>query len=354
MILIIGVVCMGMLQRKTTPNKPKNIILMIGDGMGMGQISATLYSNKNRITLEEFPVVGFQKTHSLDNLITDSAAGATAMCSGHKTYNNAIGVDGDTLPVESVLMKAKYSDMSTGMVVTCALTHATPAAFVAHQPLRVYDEAIAKNIVSARVDALVGGGKKYFEERETDNADLLEILEEKGYYISDNRETPLANVRLSGVKKWVHFTASEHPPKRSQGRTYFPDAVKKSIRFLDKKNKGFFLLAEGSQIDWGGHNKNANWVIDEVEDFDRGVAKALEFAKKDKETLVIVTADHETGGMSIQPGSKMNKLDIAFTTNGHTADMVPVFAYGPGAEAFSGIYDNTAIHYKIMQLMGWK
>ncbi len=329
---------------------PKNIILLIGDGMGLTQLSAGLYSNSNQLNFERFLNIGFHKSYSYNDLITDSAAGATAFSCGVKSYNGAIGVDKDTIPVETIMERASKNGFRTGEVVTCILPHATPAAFLSHNKSRKNLEDIAKDFLKTKVDLLIGGGKDYFDKR-SDNLNFLKTFNEKGYYVSNTFKEDLVNVNTKG-KPLVYFTADKDPVKASAGRDYLPIASKFAVEFLDKDNpKGFLLMIEGSQIDWGGHENNSDYIITEVLDFDKAVGRVLDFAAKDKNTLVIVTADHETGGYSINEGSKMNNLVTAFTTPHHTGTLIPVYAYGPGSKEFQGIYENTAIYWKIKKLL---
>lgn len=325
---------------------PRNVILMIGDGMGLAQVSAALYSNNNRLNLERFPVVGFHKSYSASDLITDSAAGATAFACGVKTYNNAIGLGPDTLPCVTILEEASLQGLATGIVVTSTVTHATPAAFVAHQPLRILYENIAVDIAESNIDLIIGGGKTYFYNRRMDRRNLLAEMSDRGFLILDNVPSPRSKIDAS--RRLAVFTAEDQPPHVNQGRDYLPYASLFAAEFLSKKSdKGFFLMIEGSQIDWAAHSNNERDMIKETLDFDRAVGMILDFARKRGDTLVIVTADHETGGASIVDGSKINRLDMKFTTNGHTASLVPVYAYGPDSESFSGIYENTAIYHKM-------
>ncbi len=334
--------------------RPKNIVLMIGDGMGLGQITAGMYANGNKIHLEKFPVIGLQKTYSYNDLITDSAAGATAMACGVKTYNSALGVDKDTLPVKSILEEASEKGWATGLVATSTIVHATPAAFIAHQPLRSMYEYIAKDLLKAEVDLFIGGGKKFFDSQRLDGVSLIPQLEKKGYTIFDDFQMDLNGVIFSPNRKIAHFTANDSPMPKLSGRDYLPLASKLAVSFLRKRSKnGFFLMIEGSQIDWGGHANNPNYIITEVTDFNEAVGKVLNFAQKDKETLVIVTSDHETGGFAINPRSKMDSIVGAFTSTFHTGTMIPVFAYGPGAELFAGIYENTEIYHKMRKALGF-
>lgn len=333
---------------------PKNVILMIGDGMGLGQITAGLYSNNNRLNLEQFPIVGFHKSHSASDLITDSAAGATAFACGVKTYNNAIGLTADTLPCYSILEEAEDRGLASGMVVTSQITNATPAAFIAHQPLRVMNENIAEDFLKTDIDIFIGGGLSYFIDRSFDNRNLRKELEDKDYLVYDYTQGNVNRVKMDLNKKFAFFTAENLPSGVNLGRNYLPYASQLAAQFLTQKSdKGFFLMIEGSQIDWAAHSNDGNWMIKEMLDFDRAIGEILEYAKKRGDTLVIVTADHETGGVAINEKSKMNRLRLDFTTNHHTAAMIPVFAYGPGASLFSGIYENTQIYHKMKEALKW-
>ncbi len=336
--------------------RPRNIILMIGDGMGVTQISAGLYSNGNQLNLERFPVLGLHKSYSGDNLITDSAAGATAFSAGTKTYNGAIGVDLDTLPVETILELAERRGLPTGMVSTSSIVHATPASFIAHNRYRKNYEEIAADFVKTDIDLFIGGGQNYFERREIDGRNLSTELRSRGYVVESFLNKEVAELTIDNTKPFVYYTANAEPLPFAQGRDYLVPAVQRAITYLDqrdKEDKGFFLMVEGSQIDWGGHSNDSDYIISEMIDFDNAVGEALNFAARDGETLVIVTADHETGGYAIQNGSRMGEIEGAFTSDYHTADLIPVFAYGPGAARFSGIYENTAIFDKMKLLFGF-
>ncbi|WP_282775442.1 alkaline phosphatase [Phaeodactylibacter xiamenensis] len=331
----------------------RNIIFLIGDGMGLGHISAALYANDNSLNLEQFTHIGFQKTYSANDLITDSAAGATAFACGVKTYNGAIGLTADSAACETILEELQGQGYATGLVATATIVHATPAAFAAHQPIRVFYEEIAEDLAASGVDYLVGGGKRYFDRREKDERDLIREMEGNSYYVTSYLEHELKDLVPSPMSRFCYFAADKHPLTKAAGRDYLPRAVSMGASFLGRRsNTGFFLMAEGSMIDWGGHSNDGGLVIEETKDFDRAVKEALNFARRDRETLVIVTADHESGGMALNPGSSFESINASFTTNGHTAAMVPVFAYGPGAELFDGIYENTEIYYKMRQALG--
>lgn len=337
---------------KFTP--PKNVVLMIGDGMGLTQISAAMYANGNFLNLEHFTITGMHKPYAFDNLITDSAAGATAFASGVKTYNGAIGVNADTVPVPTILEEASERGLATGMVVTSSITHATPAAFVAHQPQRSMHEAIALDLLQSGIDLFIGGGKMYFDKRKEDSRNLLQELTALGYQVHSFFDLDLEEVDFNSDRGLVYFTANGEPVPRAMGRDYLPHASAMALGYLSRRSeKGFFLMIEGSQIDWGGHANDFEYVISETLDFDEAIGLVLQFARNDGETLVIVTSDHETGGLAINPGSTMETMIPAFTSTKHTGSLMPVFAFGPGAELFGGIYENTALYHRIRKAYGF-
>ena len=334
---------------------PTNIILLIGDGMGLTQISAAIYSNNNRLALAKFPVIGFHKSHAANELITDSAAGGTAIACGIKTNNGNIGTDQNGLSTISILEELDSMNFSTGMIVTSTIVHATPAAFAAHQSRREMYEEIALDYLDANIDLLIGGGRQYFQNREMDDRDLINEFENKGYLVMDQLYTTMNKIKWPLDKNLLYFTADKQPLTVSGGRNYLSFAVRQGVQYLEQKsNKGFFLLVEGSQIDWMNHANDGRGVVMETLDFDRAIWEAIQYANRQGNTLVLVTADHESGGMSIEADSRMNKLKYGFTTNGHTAAMIPVFAYGPGSTLFRGIYENTSIYHKMRAVLGLK
>jgi alkaline phosphatase len=304
--------------------------------------------------LENCKNIGFIKTYSSDNYITDSAAGATAFSTGKKTYNGAIGLDKDGKPLKTILEMAEEKGLSTGLVATSKITHATPASFIAHQPNREMYEAIAADFLNTDIDVFIGGGKKEFESRE-DGRNLLEELKKNKYQIVDD-VSKLARVKKG---KLAALLNDDHMPNvkginNQPGRgDMLQKATKTALNILGKNKDGFFLMIEGSQIDWGGHSNLAWYVVDEMLDFDKSIGQVLKFAAKDGETLVIITADHETGGFSLTDGNlSTGAIEGSFTTTQHTGVMVPVFAFGPGAKEFIGIYENTAIFDKMIKALG--
>ncbi len=331
---------------------PTNIIFLIGDGMGLSHISAANYSSKKTLAIDQFSTVGLQKTSCKDKLITDSAASAAAMARGIKANYNTFGSDLNDRAPKSILEEAEALGMATGITVTSSLTHATPAAFVTYQESRSLNEGIAADYLDLDVDYLVGGGKKFFDRRQNDDRDLLHELKAKNYQVRSYLDLDIDALNIDSEKNFVYFTADSEPLSHMAGREYFVPACSIGLSYLDRKTKsGFFYLIESSQIDWAGHANEARMVIDELLEFDKVIKNVIDFARKDGNTLVILTADHETGGLAIIGENKKHHLDIAFSTKQHTATMVPIFAFGPGSEQFAGVYENTEIFHKLMKLM---
>ncbi len=333
--------------QKFKSKKPKNVIFLIGDGMGVSQVFSGLTANHGHLFLENLTHIGFSKTQSSDNFITDSAAGGTALSAGVKTYNGAIAVDTNRKPVKTILEKAEEKGLATGLVSTSTITHATPASFIAHQPDRNMYEAIAADFLKTDIDVFIGGGRANFMKRR-DGRNLIDELKQKGYQYADNIDD-IKNIqsgKLAGLVEDSDAGRMEHR------KDMLPVAAQTAINILSKNKKGFFLMVEGSQIDWGGHAGNTIYIVEDMLDFDKVVGRALDFAAKDRNTLIVVTADHETGGFAIS-GGNMNTGMVKgnFTSGDHTAVMVPVFAYGPGAEEFNGIMDNTEVNKRMEKLL---
>ncbi len=334
---------------------PANIIFLIGDGMGLSAVSTTIYYGDQVSEFSRFKEMGLIITSSATHKVTDSAASGTAMAAGKKTYNGALGVDTLKAPVEDITEVVSKLGWSTGIVVTSAVTHATPAAFYAHVEQRSMEEDIALQLLDSNIDFFAGGGTRFFTRR-SDQVNLLPVAREKGFIMDT---TSLAAPGSLDPDQKYGFTLSQGGmPPVLQGRgDFLPEATSLAIEFLSQNNKGFFLMVEGSQIDWAGHANRADYLISETLDFEKAIQVALDFAEKDGNTLVVVTADHETGGFTLS--AKQDTLtghgdykviEPSFATHNHSATMIPVFAYGPGAGQFKGIYQNTEIFHKMVAL----
>ena len=315
---------------------------MIGDGMGLTQISSGMYANDNSTALEQFDYIGLSKTASFDKLITDSAASGTAMASGIKTNNKVLGISPDNIHQKSILEICKEKGYKTALIATSSIVHATPASFYAKENSRYNYENIALQLRNHNIDIFIGGGSKYFTTRK-DKRNLINEMSEYEFIKS------LDELEKSISTKFGYFTYFDEPPSILNGRPANLDLITRTILNKLSLNKSpFIVVIEGSQIDWGGHDNDSKMVLSEFIDFDSAIKEALEFAKNDGNTLVVVTADHETGGMSLN-GGEINNVNIKFNTKSHTGTMVPVFSFGPSSETFSGIYENTQIFYKLRE-----
>tara|TARA_B100000902_G_C27292195_1_gene907795 strand:- start:496 stop:1575 length:1080 start_codon:yes stop_codon:yes gene_type:complete len=329
---------------------PKNIIFLISDGAGLSQISSAYFYKNGPVNYSRFNEIGLIQTFSSDNDITDSAASATAFSTGEKTYNGAIGVSDKFKPVDNLIELASLSGVNTGLISTSSITHATPASFFAHTISRDFQEDIAMQLAKSDVDYFAGGGINFFINRK-DNINVIDTLISNGFTVNMDKLESLKQIKSN--TKQCYILASDGMPKMTDGRgDFLKDATMLGVDFLSRNNNSFFIMSEGSQIDWGGHDNDANYLITELIDFDEMIGAVLDYAENDGETLVIVTSDHETGGFALS-GKTYTDIDPIFSTGGHTATLIPVFAYGPGSEEFKGVYDNTDIFFKILKLTNW-
>lgn len=336
-------------QKEVEPTKALNVIYFIGDGTALPQVYAGMLATRQDLVFPRFPYIGVVDTHSASNDITDSAAGGTALASDHKTKNAMVGMNPDTIPVKTLLEVFAEQGKETGLVVTSYITHATPACFYAKVPYRRQYEDIALQLAESEiVNLAIGGGRKHFTHRK-DSLDLIERMEnELGWKVFDT---------LDGIdttcKKYAVIANDDHMPPAAERGDFLPRAVKTALRTLDKAENGFFLMVEGSQIDFACHSNDSSWLVDEVIDFSNAIQVALDYAEDHGNTLVVVTADHETGGLTLpDPQGNYTNVVFDFSTRSHTCLPVMVYAYGPGAEQFTGWMQNTAIKGKILNACG--
>ena len=328
--------------------KIKNVIFMIGDGMSMEAVSVGWTLNGGHLNMDNCPVAGYSRTYCTDRLITDSCAGGTALSSGEKTKYGYIGQDADGKPFFTLLHKAQSLGKKTGLVVTCRINDATPADFVCHSPDRHLEAEIAEQYVDSGVDFILGGGRQFWDERE-DGRNLIQEMKARGYNFVEKREE-LAGVhegKLLGL-----FAPLDMDPCLDRGPV-LEDGTMKAIELLSKDNKkGFFLMVEGSQIDDWAHRNKVGHMAEELFDFDKTIGKVLQWAENDGHTLVVITADHGTGGITLVGGSlEERNVKVHFSTKGHHGIVVPVFAYGPHAEDFQGIMENSELSNRIRKLI---
>jgi len=338
-VILIGIALL--FPAKEKQSAPRNIIYLIGDGMGFGQISTLIMEhavNGETCTssqVDRIQHMGMATTYSANSKVTDSAAGGTALATGEKTNNGTVGLNpsGDTLT--SVLADAREMGKSTGIVVNTSILDATPAAFYAHVPQRSQWEDIAVQLTRTGYDLLIGDGLKYFNQR-TDSLDLTEIFTANGYVFYDSTDVLTVSQPADKLLALADF------------KEVLPQTVEKALSWLGQKEnpEGFFLMIEEARIDGHGHNNDVRGLIDEMEIMDKVMKVVLDYADAHPETLVIITADHETGGVNMGYDGRP-----FFSTKGHSGTVVPVFAYGPGAENFTGLMDNTGIPERLRSLM---
>lgn len=359
LFLLLGCVSPYKISKITT--SPKNVIFLISDGAGLSQISSAYFYKDSSVNYSRFKNIGLMHTFSSDNDITDSAASATAFSTGEKTYNGAIGVSDNFKPLENITEIASKKGVKVGVISTSSITHATPASFFAHTKSRNFQEDIALQLSKSEIDYFAGGGTKFFNQR-NDGINVLDTLNLNGFNVNTNELDSFDNVKKD--EKLAYLLASDGLPRIIDGRGHFlKNATILGIDFLRQNNNSFFIISEGAQIDWAGHDNDANYLITELIDFDNTIGAVLDFAENDGETLVVVTSDHETGGFTLAGkdfkanwggiSQDYSNIEPKFSSAGHSATLIPVFAYGPGSEEFSGIYDNTDIFHKILKLTSW-
>ncbi|GLO65478.1 MULTISPECIES: alkaline phosphatase [Oceanobacillus] len=405
--------------------KVENVIYMIPDGFS-SDYASNYRAYKGEEVVWDSHLKGLFTTHSADSDVTDSAAAGTAMATGEKTNNGVIGKDPDGNNLETILEKTKQHHKATGLVATSTITHATPAAFATHVEDRNNETEIARQLIESEVDVLLGGGMSNFigegEGGKQENGELMQKAQDKGYLLAENREEMLEqNIDIKNDEKLLGLFAEEAlSPELHRKDTEEPsleDMTMHAIDQLNQNKKGFFLMVEGSQIDWAGHDNDPAYAMSETEAFEKAVQAAIDFAEEDGETLVVVAADHDTGGMTTGGYDQMdlnanilndvtatgeymaNQLDeersnvhevvntftgfklkeeeiefiktaedpklainhvvserstIGWTSTGHTAADIPIYAFGPKSESFSGILDNTDIPKLIEEAMKLK
>lgn len=335
----------------------RNLIFMIGDGMGLSQVSMLQIENDYQPTsFDRAQHVALTVTRSANNRVTDSAASGTALASGTKTDNGTLGQDPEGRLLTSSMALAKMKGMSTGIVVTCYLQHATPGAFYAHVKSRGETDRITQQLLGSNIDVLFGGGRRWLAKEYSEGISYLEAFARRGYFVADS----LPQTRAIGKGRVLCVTADKSLPKAPERGDFLPRATEKALQLLEAnsagRKRGFMLMVEGSQIDSGCHAGDDEWTLAEMRDFNQAIAVAMDFADRTPGTLVIVTADHETGGLTL-PANKEdftlgeNGVQHTFSTGGHTGTMVPVYLYGTGADRIAGVMDNTELARRIMELL---
>jgi alkaline phosphatase len=340
--LVLGLLCAGLLWSACAApvcgeEAADSAILLIGDGMGPLQIHVARRAHGGPLAMERMPYSGIVTTHSADRAVTDSAAAATALATGYKTNNGMVGVSPDGSRLESVVERARSAGKSTGIITTDALHGGTPASFAAHVESRGDRSPIAAQVTESGVDVMLGFWKGWFLPKSAggdreDGRDLIAEMRESGYEVVFTGD----ELRQAKGDRIVGLFEDDTGPSLAE-------MVSAALARLSKNPKGFLLIVEEARIDWECHGHDLDAAIERVRMLDAAVVTALDFAREDGATLVVVTADHETGGL--QP-------DTTFTTGGHTGTPVRVLAFGPGGQQFSGEIDNTDVPKRMAEVVG--
>jgi alkaline phosphatase len=334
----------------------KNVILIIGDGIGMAQLASAQINfagPDGELQSQRMPVTGFFNTHSANRLITDSAAAGTALSCGIKTNNGMLAQLPDNRNCKTILELAEEKGKSTGLVATSTITHATPASYASHIDSRNKQDEIAVQYLKSGVEVFLGGGIEYFvpqsdtSSARTDDRNLILEFESIGYEVVNSKE----ELNTSNSERLLGLFSDSGMPSENRTPT-LREMSEKAIEVLNTNENGFFLMIESSQIDWAGHANDLEYILREFKDLESAVESVLDFAVQDGETLVVLTSDHETGGMNIISGDTQDKLAIAWATGNHSGVPVPLLAYGPHAIQLTGWWDNTEIAIKLAEMAG--
>ncbi len=331
--------------------KPLNIILMIGDGTGLAQIASGYFANNNQLTVMNLKHLGLVTTRSATDFTTDSAASGTAYACGIKTYNYAIGVDLSKEPAPNIPEIVARKGIVSGVVTTDALDGATPASFFAHQPNRGMANEIWADLPGSPLIFFAAGDKERFEHR----PDSTQKAINEAFTIVDNLQDPA----FAKADRLGYLPTKVEAGYIVDGRTDFlPVSARYAMDFLkdhSARKKGFFLMVEGARIDKACHANQFESMVKEMLDFDKAIAEAIRFADEDGNTLVIISADHETGGLVISEGNpSRGEASGNFVYTWHSAIPVPLFAYGPHAQDFMGVQGNEEVGQKIIDLLTGK
>lgn len=322
--------------------------------MGVGILMSTRIAEggpSHHLAIDTMPEAAMVTTYSASNYVTDSAAAATALATGVKTNNGMLGMNPDKKKIRTILEAAQGMGKATGLVTTVTITHATPAGFIAHVANRGEETAIAEQMAVSGINVLMGGGKSRFVPQDVkgssrkDSRNIIDEMKGKGYTFIDTNDALLScnSSKILGLFWDGYRPGDKLEPALS-------DMAGKAIDALSKDKDGFFLMVEGGQIDSEAHGNNIRGAVNQTVDFDKAVARALEFAKADGRTLVVVTSDHDTGGSAVKDSS--DSLNVKWIDGGHTGNPVQLYAYGPGSELFDGLMDNTDVPKTFAKL--WK
>ena len=319
-------------------NEVRNVIIMIGDGMGLEQVSCAWVVNRGKLNLDNFPYTGLSRTWCTDALITDSGAGGTALAAGQKTAESHVGTAADNTDLPSVLVKAQQLGKKTGVAVTCHLADATPCDFCCHNEYRYNQDDLIADYAVSGVDYISGGGLDWFTVNRKDGRDITKEMAAAGYTVALTEEALMA-----AELPVIGLLAPDNLPVAMERGDLYRHTVARGLDILSRESgdKGFVMMLEGSCIDDWLHGNDIGKAMEELLDFDRTIGDVLTWAAADGHTLVVVTADHNTGALTLQDGNlEEGTIGVAFGSESHNGIAVPVYAWGPGSDAFTGIKEN--------------
>ena len=326
-----------------TNAKVRNVILLIGDGMGHGAVNAAMYANDG-LTMTNLKTFGLVRTQSADNFTTDSAASGTAYATGVKTNNGFVGMNTERERIDNIPEILTPMGYACGVLSTDDLNGATPASFFAHQAARGDKEEIWADLPASPLVFASAGKQSTFEELPLATQEAIR----KTFTVVYDPKDPAAaaSSRLVYLPKSVHLDRGD----------YLPATTEMAINYLSQRSKkGFFLMVEGARIDKHEHSNELPETLAETLDFDKAIEAAVRFAEKDGHTLVIISADHETGATIVTGGDlETGFIRAVFASKGHSPMMVPLFAYGPHSRDFGCVQENSDVANKILDLLGAK
>ncbi len=356
---------------KSSRRRPRvrHIIFMMPDGMGLGDLTAArIWKNGTGgppFSLETLPRIGYRRTYSADSAVTDSAAAASAMACGEKFANGEICLHADGRPNKpSILEIVKAKGWATGLVVTSAVTDASPASFAAHVRSRGCEKEIARQYFEqTRPNVILGGGMAVLGDNEKDKCgnagDVLARARTSGYMVvTSSRE--LENALSNKPRYLLGLFAAKNLPAESQrtaaaSEPRLSEMTRAALRLLENNPNGFFLFVEGSLIDLANHHHDLASQSAEVAAFDEAVKVVLDWIEADhrrrKNTLLVVAPDHDTGGLAIEAGDTPGAIKPEWTTTGHTGTDVPTWSAGPGSESLGRAIDNTQVYIVMKDLV---
>jgi alkaline phosphatase len=330
-----------------------NVILFIGDGMGDGQVSTatTLLETMSEPVIPSAAVTGLMGTVAANALVTDSAASGTALATGFKTDKGVVGLLGDGSRPVNILEAAHRAGLATGVVTTSGLADATPATFTVHAANRHRYAEILKEELRSPFDVRIGGDFTGYP-RARENPGYLETLARAEELVPEGTTVVRTNEGLSGARTPLVALLPPRPANPEQHGPALAAMTRRALELLAADPDGFVVMIETEATDQFGHANDLEGVVGSVAELDQAVGVALEFAASHPGTLVLVTADHDTGGLAIVGGNGPEDVEVAWTTHGHTAQWVPVFAWGPGAHRFTGVFQNSDLPRRLGELLG--